>query len=181
MNILGGGFRAAKIRAACSGAVFWGKAVEGHRSPRRCRAVRWQTVNAERLGVRQSAGALRGDRRPRTRDKILLMFSQRENFHLVGPDFLKTMDTQKNIGNPRFAACMGGARLALFFPKAAARRTANVSRFSFSFCSDFPPVSKTKNILTRCGIFRGKVSRAKNSTTKTHTSLKGRICATHHE
>jgi hypothetical protein len=76
------------------------------------------------------------------------------------------MKTPKHNENPRFAACKGGARLALFFPRAAACRTATISRFSFSFCSDFPLVSKHKNNLTRGEIFRGKIARAKNSTTK---------------
>jgi uncharacterized phage infection (PIP) family protein YhgE len=37
-----------------------GKAVEGHRSPRRWRVGRWRTNCAKRLGVRQPSGALGG-------------------------------------------------------------------------------------------------------------------------
>ena len=36
------------------------KAAEGHRSPRRCRVLRGRTNCAQRLGVRQSSGALTG-------------------------------------------------------------------------------------------------------------------------
>ena len=37
-----------------------GRAVEGHRSPRRWRVGRWRTNCAKRLGVRQPSGALGG-------------------------------------------------------------------------------------------------------------------------
>jgi hypothetical protein len=43
----------------------WGKAVEGHRTPRRWRESRSGPANAERLGVRQSSGALGTERERR--------------------------------------------------------------------------------------------------------------------
>jgi hypothetical protein len=58
------------------------------------------------------------------------------------------MKTQKYIEKSRFAACMDGAQLIKILARAAARRTADDSRFSFSvdchFRGEFPPVSRSK-------------------------------------
>lgn len=83
------------------------------------------------------------------------------------------MKDQKNIIDERFAACTAQARLLIFF-MAAARRAANdgwFGSFNFSagghFRDSFTPLPG-KNILTRHGIFRGKISRRNNQKPKTN-------------
>jgi hypothetical protein len=80
---------------------------------------------------------------------------------------MKFVKRQKNIVNPRFAACTAGAALLFFFAEAARRATAGgfSGNFNFStgglFRDDFTPLM-SQNILTRHEIFRGKISRRNN-------------------
>jgi len=77
------------------------------------------------------------------------------------------MKRKRNIAGRCFAACTRGTWLLIFLPEAARRATANglsgESGFSAGchFRGDFTPLM-SKNILTRCEIFRGKISRRKN-------------------
>ncbi|HEY2329739.1 MAG TPA: hypothetical protein VGI63_07995 [Verrucomicrobiae bacterium] len=92
---------------------------------------------------------------------------------------MKTMNLQKNIASCRFAACADGVRLVKICVRAAGRAPASksVSKVHLSaggFHGGYTPGSRHKINLTRCEIFRGKVSRRKNqkqniaSKTSTH-------------
>ena len=101
----------------------------------------------------------------------------------------KFMKRQKNIVNTRFAACTAHARL-LFFESVAARSATVGGQFQeFKLSNDVPfrdhllPFIGGDDLanLTRCEIFRGKISQRNNQKQKNRTSKKGRICAKTHE
>jgi len=79
---------------------------------------------------------------------------------------------QKNIAESRFFACANDTRLLQILQRAAVCPAVGgvVSRFHFSagghFNHEVTPGSTKKNILTRCGIFRGKVLRRQNQKLK---------------
>jgi hypothetical protein len=86
---------------------------------------------------------------------------------------MKTMNCKKIIAGGRFAACVDGARLLSICVRAAGRAPAGktVSPFHLSAGGisrdQFTSGSKNKANLTRCGIFRGKISRRKNQNQNT--------------
>jgi hypothetical protein len=76
----------------------------------------------------------------------------------------------KNEIFARFASCVRGAGL-LKNPSEAAEcaltdGALRISTVSFGFDNDFKPAVANTNILTRRGIFRGKISRRKTQTNK---------------
>jgi hypothetical protein len=79
---------------------------------------------------------------------------------------MKLMKDELNMADGRFAACTRGTRLLIFLPEAARRATANglSGKSGFSAGCHFRDLTPhmSKNILTRHGIFRGKISRRKN-------------------
>jgi len=82
---------------------------------------------------------------------------------------MKTLNRQKNIEKPRFAACKNGARLLQVCARAAGRRpvSKSVSPSHLSAGRSFRGGLSSglqKINLTRCEIFRGKVPRAKSKT-----------------
>src|ERR1035437_1021937 len=97
---------------------------------------------------------------------------------------MKTMNHQKNIVQPRFAACTHGSRLLIFLSEAARRATAGGLSWEFGFSAschfrdDFTPLM-SKNILTRCEIFRGKILRRKNQKPKQHLEARTQPRQTH--
>jgi hypothetical protein len=77
---------------------------------------------------------------------------------------MKTLNRQKNLVQPRFAACGNAARLLTISVRAAGRVPASksVSPVHLSagrfFHGELSSGSQNKNVnLTRCEIFRGKV------------------------
>ncbi|HAO77471.1 MAG TPA: hypothetical protein DCQ92_00580 [Verrucomicrobia subdivision 3 bacterium] len=94
------------------------------------------------------------------------------------------MKRKKNIAGKCFAACTEGSRLLIFLSEAARRATAGGLSWEFGFSAschfrdDFTPLM-SKNILTRCEIFRGKVSRRKNQKPKQHLEERTQPRQTH--
>jgi hypothetical protein len=83
------------------------------------------------------------------------------------------MKHQKNMTDPRFAACAAGARLLVFLSEAARRATAGGFGWEFNFSSgshyrDGSTLLMSRVILTRHEIFRGKISRRNNQNQKYH-------------
>ena len=76
----------------------------------------------------------------------------------------------KNIRFARFVSCMLVAGLLKILPEAAgcakAGGTFLISPVGFGFSDDFKPALPDANNLTRCGIFRGKVSQPKTQNNK---------------
>jgi len=76
----------------------------------------------------------------------------------------------KNEIFARFASCVRGAGLLKNSSEVAGRTLADgvlrISTVSFGFDNDFKSAVANTNILTRRGIFRGKISRRKTQTNK---------------
>jgi hypothetical protein len=70
----------------------------------------------------------------------------------------------------RFVSCVRGAGLLKKLPVAAGHAPTDgmflISTFGFGFSDDFKPAFTNTNNLTRCGIFRGKISQRKTQTNK---------------
>jgi hypothetical protein len=81
-----------------------------------------------------------------------------------------TLTFDKNQLIMRFASCVRGAGLIKILTQVARRAMDGEGLSVFSagkrFTDDFKPAVKGKNNLTRCGIFRGKISRRKTQTNK---------------
>ena len=77
----------------------------------------------------------------------------------------------KNFLFARFVSCVRVPGLLRILPEAAgctkAGGTFLISPVGFGFSDDFKPTLPDANNLTRCGIFRGKVSLWKNQPNKT--------------
>jgi hypothetical protein len=76
----------------------------------------------------------------------------------------------KNESFARFVSCVRGGGLLKNLSAAAGCTltggTLKISTVSFSFDNDFTSAVTSINILLRCGIFRGKISRWKTQTNK---------------
>jgi hypothetical protein len=76
----------------------------------------------------------------------------------------------KNIFFARFVSCVRAAGLLRILPEAAgcakAGGTFLISPVGFGFSDDFKPALPDAKNLTRCGIFRGKISQPKTQTNK---------------
>jgi hypothetical protein len=81
-----------------------------------------------------------------------------------------TLKSGKNELFVRFAPCVRGTGLITILSQVAGRAMngegLSVLSAGKRFADDFKPAMKDKNNLTRCGIFRGKISQRETQTNK---------------